>query len=304
MKKKILIVGGDEILGESLIRYFATSDHELVAVTPDITIEGITELKFGDIFDRDKLKTICYKLSPDIIINTAEFSGIEECEADHKRASDFNMILTQNLVRIANIIDAKYIGFSSDLIFDGIAGPYLENSKPNPLNYYGKTKHTAENTIRTESIPWVIIRTSAPFGLSKYGKKDFVYKIIEKLHNSQNIELSDHVIRTPIYADDLALATAKMIEGDFTGIYNISGTTPWSEYQFGLFIAEEFGYSPELIILKERPEIYIPPKCGLVSKKAISELGLELSSAKSALEPLKFLYEQYGIFKKIEDLRL
>lgn len=302
MAKRILLVGGDEILGESLMRFFENqSEHELLVVTPDISLESTTNMQFADIFDRDKLKEICYELAPDVIINTAEFSGIKECELDKKKASDYNLLLTNNLVRIANILDARYIGFSSDLIFDGTEGNYGERAKPSPINYYGRTKHGAENAIRTESIPWVLIRTSCPFGLSRYGKKDLVYEIVENLHNGREITLSEKLIRTPIYAEDLAGVVGEVVDSDVQGIFNVSGNEELDMYHFACSVAEAFGYDKALVINSEEPNELYPRHCGLNNYKASKNFKMEISSAVSALDALAFLYEQYGILKKIEE---
>lgn len=299
MGKKILIVGGDEILGESLIRYFTNNtDHEIISVTPDISHEGETGLSFADIFDKDKLKEISYELAPEIIINTAEYSGIDECEENKQKANDYNFVLTKNLVRIANIIDADYVGFSSDLIFDGDDGPYSEKSRPAPKNYYGRTKHAAENVVRTEAIPWAIVRTSSPFGLSKFGKQDFVFDIVSKLNKGEEIRLSDKVLRSPIYADDVAVATAAIIDKRSRGIFNVAGSKIVNQYEFAVEIAEKFGFDKNLIIKTDEVQKYIPLNCGLINHRAIRKLEIEISSASSALDALSFLYEQYKVLER------
>lgn len=304
MPKKILLIGGDEIIGESLMKYIEyNTEHELLVVTPDISLESTTSMQFADIFDKDKLKNICYELSPDLIINTAEYSGIKECEMDKKKASDYNLILSNNLVRIANIIDARYIGFSSDLIFDGTDGTYGERAKPTPINYYGRTKHGAENTIRTESIPWVLIRTSCPFGLSRYGKKDLVYEVVENLHLGNEVTLSDKLIRTPIYTEDLACVVGEIIDNnEIKGLFNISGHEKINMYDFACQVAESFGYDKNLVINSANPNELYPKYCGLNNFKASKNFDMEnISSAGSALDALAFLYEQYGILKKIDE---
>jgi dTDP-4-dehydrorhamnose reductase len=303
MSKRILLVGGDETLGESLIRFFENNtEHELLVVTPDISIESETNMKFADIFDREKLKEICYELDPEIIINTAEYSGIKECELDKKKASDYNLLLTHNLVRIANILDARYIGFSSDLIFDGTeTGKYREKSRPNPVNYYGKTKHAAENAIRTESIPWALIRTSSPFGLSRYGKKDVVYEVVENLVNGREVTLSDKLIRTPIYTEDLAIVVGQIVDTEAHGIINVSGEEEIDLYTFGKAIARAFGFEEDMIKNSENPNPQYPQHCGLDIYKLKKKLDPEISSAISALDALAFLYEQYGLLEKMKD---
>lgn len=303
MSKRILLVGGDETLGESLIRHFENNtDHELLVVTPELSIESDTNMKFADIFDREKLKEICYELDPELIINTAEYSGIKECELDKKKASDYNLLLTHNLVRIANILDGRYIGFSSDLIFDGEeSGRYRERSRPNPINYYGKTKHAAENAIRTESIPWAILRTSAPFGLSRYGKKDVVYEVVENLANNREITLSDKMIRTPIYTEDLATAVGQLVDNEAHGIINVAGEEEINLYDFAHHIADAFGFDKSLIKNTDTPNPQYPLHCGLDTYKLKKKIDVEISSAVSALDALAFLYEQYGILEKIKE---
>jgi dTDP-4-dehydrorhamnose reductase len=299
MIKKILLIGGDEILGERLSEYLTTNtNYDLYVVTPDEKLDGTANLNYTDITDREKLKELCFALKPDYVVNVCEVSNIEECEEDKKKASDFNLILSQNLVRIANIVDAKYVGVSSDMIFDGTVGFYKEDARPEPVNYYGKTKHAAENMIRSENIPWAIIRTSMPFGFSKYSKKDELFEIIEKLERGETVLASEKVTRTPIFSEDLAEAIARMIDREKTGIYNISGNDIFDAYHFASSVAEIFGYDRNLVQKTDKINELIPRKCGLNCAKAIKELDLNMPSALSAMDSIAFLYKQYKVLEK------
>lgn len=298
MNKKILLIGGDEILGESLNAYFTNNTkNDLYVITPNENLDGTANLNYTDVTDREKLKELCFALKPDYIINVCEVSNILECEDDKKKASDFNTILSQNLVRIANIVDAKYVGVSSDMIFDGTIGLYKEEARPEPVNYYGKTKHAAENMIRSENIPWAIIRTSLPFGFSKYSKKDELFDIVSKLHNGEKILVSEKVIRTPIFSEDLAEGIARVIEREKTGIYNIAGNDVYDAYNFASSVAEIFGYDRNLVQKTDKINELIPHKCGLNTAKAIQELDIDIPSALSAMDSIAFLYKQYKVLE-------
>jgi len=299
MSKKILLIGGDEILGESLSTYLSSNfKNDLYVVSPDEKLDGVANLNYTDVFDREKLKELCFTLKPDYIVNVSEVSNILECELDKKKASDFNMILTQNLVRIANIVDAKFIGVSSDMIFDGGTGFYKEEARPEPINYYGKTKHAAENLIRSENIPWTIIRTSQPFGFSKYSKKDELYYIVDKLNQGETVMVSEQVMRTPIFSEDLAEAIVRVIEKGKKGIYHIAGKDVLDAYQFASSVAEVFGYDRNLVQKTDKIHELIPHHLGLNTEKATIELELDLPSALSALDSIAFLYKQYKILEK------
>lgn len=299
MSKKILLIGGDEILGESLSEYFTNNTKDdLYVVSPDEKLDSVANLNYTDIFDREKLKELCFALQPNYIVNVCEVSNIMECEEDKKKASDFNMILTQNLVRIANIVDAKYVGVSSDLIFDGLTGYYTEDARPEPVNYYGKTKHAAENTTRSENIPWAIVRTSMPFGFSKYSKKDELFDLVEKLDKCETVLVSERVTRTPIFSEDLAEGIARVIEKEKTGIYNIAGKDIYDAYHFAASVAEIFGYDRKLVQKTDIIHELIPHRCGLNTAKAIKELDLDMPSALSAMDSIAFLYKQYKVLEK------
>lgn len=299
MNKKILLIGGDEILGESLSAYFANNTkNDLYVVSPNEKLDGLANLNYTDIFDREKLKELCFALKPDYILNVCELSNLLECEDDKKKASDLNLILSQTLVRIANIVDAKYVGVSSDMIFDGTIGLYKEEARPEPVNYYGKTKHAAENMIRSENIPWAIIRTSMPFGFSKYSKKDELFDIVAKLHKGEKVLVSEKVTRTPIFSEDLAEGIARVIASEKTGIYNIAGKDVYDAYNFASSVAEIFGYDRNLVQKTDKINELIPHKCGLNTAKAIKELDLDMPSALSAMDSIAFLYKQYKVLEK------
>ncbi len=298
MSKKILLIGGDEILGESLNAYFTkNTDNDLYVVCSDEKFEGTGNLNYADIFDREKLKDLCFTLKPDYVVNVCEANNIAECEEDKKKASDFNLILSQNLVRIANIVDAKYVGVSTDMIFDGSVGYYKEEARPEPVNYYGRTKHAAENMIRSENIPWTIVRTSMPFGFSKYAKKDDLFDIVERLHQGEKVLVSERVTRTPIFSEDLAEGIARVIDTEKTGIYNIAGKDVFDMYHFAASVAEIFGYDRNLVQKSNEINELIPHRCGLNTAKAIQELDLVIPSALSAMDSIAFLYKQYKVLE-------
>ena len=94
------------------------------------------------------MNEIVKKKKVDSIINVAGLTSIEECEKN-KKAFNSNVAITKLLHAIAKNNDLKFLHMSTDHIFSGKSkGFYSENSKPNPVNHYAKTKLKAENLIK------------------------------------------------------------------------------------------------------------------------------------------------------------
>ena len=63
-------------------------------------------------------------------------------------------------------IKGHLLQISTDFIFDGTAGPYIENDKPNPLHYYAESKLASEKLIQKIMTKWSIARTIIVYGIT------------------------------------------------------------------------------------------------------------------------------------------
>jgi len=245
-----------------------------------------------DIREKKTLDFILEDEKPDIVVNAAAMTDVDGCEVNKKMAMEMNAILPESLALFANKYKFHLITFSTDYIFDGKKGPYLEDALPNPLSYYGKSKLAGENAVRIEaSNNSTIIRTNVVYGSSSYNKTDFIRWVIEALKEEKPLKIIDGQWCNPTLADDIAKGVFKIIEKKRVGIYNFAGRGYYNRYQIAILIAEIFGFDKKLITkipssaLKQKA--IRPEKGGLINLKAETSLGMKFSDLETGIINLK-----------------
>ncbi|NJD21806.1 MAG: dTDP-4-dehydrorhamnose reductase [Melioribacter sp.] len=281
IKKRILVIGSNGMLGQRITEFYNKSDNvELMCVSVEEN-SFIPEVQYKqlDISQKDQVKQVILNFFPDVIINTAAFTNVDRSETERETAWKINVGGVENIALYSWTIDAHLIHFSTDYIFDGKNGPYTEEDKPNPIGYYGRTKLASENSIRVSGTRYTIVRSNVLYGPSKYGRPDFVKWVINSLQNGEKIRIVTDQIGNPTYIDDLVDAMDKIIEFKKEGLYNIGGREMISRFDFTLRIAKYFSLDEKLIVpilTKELNQQAVRPlKSGLITIKAETEIGFK-----------------------------
>ena len=306
MPKKIVITGASSKTGEAIFNFLRMeTKHELVLISSNEKL--ISNLKDYETYNYsiDRLKEvrdILIYVKPDVIINTAGMNSIPDCEDDRKAAWSLNVAAAENLVKASRIIEAHTILFSSDQIFDGRKGPYIEEDKANPINYFGKTKLAIENIAMPGNSKCTIIRTNNIFGHTSYGKPNFIIDILDKLNLQTPSVYSQFEYINPALTLDIAQAVAKIIDKERTGIYNVGSSDIKSRYEIARIIARIFNHDAELIKIPEselKDKNPVQKKYGLVTLKTETDLNVKMSGITDSLVAFKTLLFGKKVIKLI-----
>lgn len=235
MKNKeilVLVTGAHGLLGRYIV-------NELRASKLIFYAYGKEEL---DISNVQATNAIIERINPDFVINCAAYTDVVKAEIEKGLTYAVNVEGVINLVDVSNRISAKLIHISTDYVFDGKSksGLYYPNSKKNPINYYGLTKHLAEEHIISNCLKYVIIRTSWLYGRSE---TNFVKKIINLSQLHETINLNYYEYGSPTYALDLARSIIRIIRQEHNGIFHYSNIGFVSRYEFARRIIELSGYN-------------------------------------------------------------
>jgi dTDP-4-dehydrorhamnose reductase len=240
-----------------------------------------------NILDIKELKKVCYEEKPDVIIHTAALTNVDQCEKDRKLAWELNVTSVENLLSISRVLDCHFIFFSTDYIFDGMKGPYSEEDRPNPISFYGKTKHASENACIVGHNKSTVIRTNVVYGYSSFGKSDFISWLISRLESGSELNIVDGQYCNPTFTDDIARAVIKIIDKKRYGIYNVAGADWLSRYDIALKVAKVFGFDTCKIKSIQPGELKQaakrPNKGGLVTLKAETDLGIKFTNMENGL---------------------
>ncbi len=290
--KKILITGSNGLLGQKLIyqligypdfQVFATSRGENRTL-----LQKRYEYIPLDITDKKEIEETFDYVKPDIVINTAAMTNVDQCEDHKEECWDLNVNAVQYLVDACEQYNAHLIHVSTDFIFDGEDGPYAEEAEPNPLSYYGESKVAAEEIVKKASCKWSIARTVLVYGVvDNMSRSNIVLWAKGALETGKELTVVDDQFRTPTLAEDLAHGCILIAQKGATGIYNISGDEYMCIIDLVKKVAKFYGLDENLVkpvsssTLNQRAAR--PPKTGFILDKAKEELGYKPSSFEEGL---------------------
>lgn len=293
VKRRIIIAGGNGMLGQRLIEFYnKLNDVELISTSvEEKSVFDDVDYVQADISNRNEIKKVVYDFCPDFIINAAAYTNVDKSESERELAWKINVKGVEYLSETARVLDSHLIHISTDYIFDGRSGPYTENDTPNPLGYYARTKLASENTLKISGCKNTILRTNVLYGTAKFSRPDFVKWVVESLRANKEIRIVDDQINNPTFIDDLVQGINKIVELRREGIYNIGGNEFINRYEFTLMIAEYFKLDKNLVKKIKTEELNQPArrplKSGLITIKAQSELGYKPHTINQALKLMK-----------------
>ena len=219
---KILILGGHGQVGKELSISLST--------LYDVTSFNRNQL---DITNKKNLSHYFKNNSPDIVINCAAYTKVDDAEKNKETAYNINSTAIGNLIAAINNEKTCLIHFSTDYVFSGEGEKYAENSEPNPINVYGKSKLDGDLKIISKLKNYYIFRISWVYGL--HGN-NFPLKIFKKLCLNEDLSIVSDQIGIPVSTDFIADVVKAFIKKYSSkridsGIYNITpdGKTSWFE---------------------------------------------------------------------------
>lgn len=225
---KILLLGKSGLLGNEIFNILKNAqEHDLFAL-------GHEDL---DIADQDALYQTFRDVKPDLVINAAAFTYVDECEVKKDFVMTINGHANGNLASICNDRGAYLMYFSTDYVFDGEKDEgYKEDDDPNPINVYGASKLLGEQLIQKNTDNYYIIRTSWLFGMRG---RNFVKTILDLVKTKKRITVVDDQFGKPTFTRDLAEGIYQFIKinSGMGGIYHIVNekTTSWYEFAKKIF---------------------------------------------------------------------
>ena len=282
---KILITGSSGFLGKNLYERLKRQN-KIVGV--DKNKSEFTDYLI-DLADTKETEGLIKIVTPDIIIHTAALSNVDYCETHREEAYNANIQVTKNLIDGLENQKAKFIFISSDYVYDGIRGNFNEESKPNPLNYYGKTKLEAEEIVKRYK-NYLIIRPTVMFGWDE-GGKNFFMQLFQNQKEKKLMKVPIDQYSNPTYVNLLVEIIYKSILKNLTGTFIATGPETINRYDFGLKISNVLDFDKKLILPVKTKDLgqiaQRPLNCGTCSSKIKKALKMRFPSLEESLINLK-----------------
>jgi len=224
---RILLIGKNGLLGSEIDSVFQNfKNFEFYS----------TNKEDLDITDKDQINHILKDLKPNLVINAAGFTFVDDCELKKEFVMNVNGESNGELARICNSFGAHLMYFSTDYVFDGTKKEgYKENDETSPINTYGESKLLGENLIQENTDKYFIIRTSWLFGM--HGQ-NFVKTMLKLAEEGRQISVVNDQFGKPTYTRDLAKGILDFIKTGYeSGIYHLvnENSTSWFDFAKKIF---------------------------------------------------------------------
>jgi len=250
--KKILITGANGLLGQKLVSLLSNQENVHLLVTARgecrFSIPENVSYQSLDITNAEDCKSLMEEFQPEALIHAAAMTQVDACETERELCDSINVTGVQNLIRAIGDRNTHFVHISTDFIYQGDEEEYFEDSKVNPLSYYGESKWKSEQMFEKVKFPYSILRTVLVYGvLEDLSRSNIVLWAKGALEKGQEINVVDDQYRCPTLAEDLAFACLQVVEKKATGVYHISGKDFLSILELVFEIADYWSLDKSLV---------------------------------------------------------
>lgn len=222
--KKILVTGCSGQLGRAIQREYENDGAKLLCT-------DVAEL---DITDSAQVMEYMRLQRPDVILNCAAYTAVDDCERAWDLAYRINAIGPRNLAIAARETGAKLVHISTDYVFDGEGtSPYTEFDAVNPVSAYGKTKLAGERFVAQFAERFFIIRTAWLYGEGK----NFVRTMLRLAETHDAVSVVKDQLGTPTSAAEVARLMHRLEPTENYGLFHgtCEGSCSWADFASEIF---------------------------------------------------------------------
>jgi dTDP-4-dehydrorhamnose reductase len=204
-----------------------------------------------DLSRPERLAGLIRGLKPDIIVNAAAYTAVDDAEREEALATTVNGTAVGVMAEESRRAGALLVHYSTDYVFDGRKdAPYAEDDPPHPLNAYGRSKLAGEIAVRDAAAAHLVLRTSWVYGPRG---RNFLRTILRLARERDELRIVADQTGAPTSAAQIAQATAAIVatavreraDGRFApGLFHLtaSGATSW--HGFAAAILEGTTHEP------------------------------------------------------------
>jgi dTDP-4-dehydrorhamnose reductase len=241
---RVALIGSNGQLGSDIARLWPSS--ALAARGEELV--GLTHADL-EVSDQGQIHSVLTGIGPSLVINTAAYHRVDDCETQVMEAFRINALGVRFLAETCRNIGATLMHFSTDYVFDGRrTSPYSEDDPPNPISAYGASKAAGEHILRY-MLPddHILVRSSGLYGVAGASGKggNFVETMLRLARQGQAIRVVDDQISAPTYTQDIAETLFSVIEHKARGTLHITNAGQCSWYQFAAEVFRLTGQTPD-----------------------------------------------------------
>lgn len=284
---KVLVTGALGLLGSSLVPFLRTRGYEVLRHAR----KGEAEIH-ADLTQIEQVCSVLNETKPDVIVNLAALTNVDECERNPQLAYMGNVRIVENLVKWIQDKDnaCHLVQVSTDQVYEG-SGPHKE-SDINLTNYYGFSKYAAE--LAASGVPSTVLRTNF-FGQSQCPNRSSLSDwLVQSLSAGNPITVFDDVRFSPLSLPMLSEAMELVIARRYNGIYNLGSRAGMSKADFAFTLAEILGLPTENMVRGTTAtadlQAYRPKDMCMDSSHFENVFGVRMPTLKEEIQSLRSVY--------------
>lgn len=289
---RILLTGANGFLGHSLVPLLLEKGFNVIASgkgesrLPDY-VHSNFQYASMDFTDPEELNSVFEKTKPEAVIHAGAMTRVDDCELRQDEAWLVNVTGTNLLLSASAKAKAFFVLVSTDFVFSGDKGMYTEEDSPSPVNFYGRTKLEAEESVLKYPFAWAIARTCLVYGKAVAGRPNILSTLRQKAEAGEEYTVVDDQYRTPTLVQDLASGIVRIVEERARGLFHLSGDELLTPYTMALRVAAHLGKDPGIFKRAtafdfSQPALR-PPRTGFNLTKAKTILGYQPHSFNEGL---------------------
>ncbi|HLY59751.1 MAG TPA: dTDP-4-dehydrorhamnose reductase [Terriglobia bacterium] len=275
---KVFLIGANGQLGTDLRQVLVSEGTSVVPVTH----------KDLDVRHAEAVFAAITEARPDVVISTAAYHRVEECETQAALAFEVNALGARNLAQACDRAGCILVNFSTDYVFDGKQQkPFSEVDLPHPLSVYGASKLAGEHLVSAVFDRYFVIRTCGLYGVAGSSGKggNFVETMLKRAAAGSPLRVVNDQVLTPTFTVDLAHAVVKLIRTGQFGLIHISseGECSWYDFAKAIFDLEKLEVDVAPVSTDQFPSLVKRPAYSVLLKKRLNTLGIEIPRWEDAL---------------------
>lgn len=247
---RVFITGSTGLLGTALLHNKpkgvivggSVNKNRYLPNVPKVTYEHM------DITKPRVVKRVLTSFQPDVIIHTAGIGNVDYCEQHQDEAWEVNVQGTRNIAKVAKQLGATVLFTSTNSVFNGMNPPYHEESEPDPLEYYGKTKVQTEQDLQDMGVDHILVRLITMYGWNNpYERQNPVTWAIDKLKQNQELKMVTDVHNNFLKVESAAESIWKAVTAQRRGKFHLAGADIHNRYQLVRQVAKVFDLNHKLV---------------------------------------------------------
>jgi dTDP-4-dehydrorhamnose reductase len=235
-----------------------------------------------DVCDQAKVRERLSQIRPDVVLNTAAYHRVDDCEDQAEKTFQVNALAVLNLARVCRDLGALLVHFSTDYVFGGDLSrcePLPEDAPPHPVSVYGASKLAGEYLARSTCPRHFVVRSCGLYGVAGSSGKggNFVELMLRLAREGKPIRVVDDQRVSPTFTADLAAKVVELLDSPRYGLYHITNSGDCSWYEFAVEIFRQTGLTPDLS--RTTSEAFGAkarrPRYSVLANRGLEEAGLK-----------------------------